>query len=168
LPPSVFGISGSTNPTGDYAQTIQMIKARTAYLAKQANDTNYSASRVQQAVTDVTGGTVRQAGGITLPPERGMPQRQFEGVMAGLTDQDLAGVTSQNGKPITANFLRAYGRLEAVGPGQYLVNFAKQGADQPIYAHTGWDTAQPFPFVLDLKGRQPQPLPTPPAFAGAP
>jgi hypothetical protein len=170
LPPSVFGISGSTNPTGDYAQTIQMIKARTAYLAKQANTTDYSANLVKQAVADVTGGTVKQAGGITLPPERGMSQRQFEGVMAGLTDQDLAGATDKSGRPITANFLRANGRLEAVGPGKYLVNFAKPGADQPIYAFKGLDQFAPElePFELDLKGRQPQPLPAPPSFAGAP
>jgi hypothetical protein len=84
-------------------------------------------------------------------------QTEFDGRMAGITDTDLAGVTDQNGRPVTANFLRGYGHLEAIGPGRYLVNFGGPG-EKPIYAYSGWGEDTPGAvqrFVLDLSGRKP-------------
>jgi len=76
--------------------------------------------------------------------------------MAGITDTDLAGVTDQNGRPVTANFLRGQGHLEAIGPGRYMVNFGGPG-EKPIYAYSGFgDTPGGVQrFVLDLSGRKP-------------
>jgi hypothetical protein len=157
LPPSVYDSKTRLNPQGNYSTTSRMIQARYAYLA--ANDPKgggeYSKARLQQAVNDVTGGTVRMNGGTTLAPSRGMTQSQFEGVMAGITDRDLGGVTDLNGHPLTANMLRGMGRLEAIGPGRYLVNLSK--GDPPIYAYNGWGDAPGGGdrFVLDLTGKPP-------------
>jgi hypothetical protein len=157
LPPSVYDSKTRLNPEGNYSTTSRMIQARYAYLA--ANDPKgggeYSKARLQQAVNDVTGGTVRMNGGTTLAPARGMTQSQFEGVMQGITDRDLAGVTDLAGHPLTANMLRGMGRLEAIGPGRYLVNLSK--GDPPIYAYNGWGDAPGGGdrFVLDLTGKPP-------------
>jgi hypothetical protein len=85
--------------------------------------------------------------------------------MNGITDTDLAGVTDQNGRAISANYLRSQGHLEAIGPGQYMVNFAGPG-EKPIYAYTGWGDAPGGVrrFNLDLTGRKPGPLPTAPLY----
>jgi len=157
LPPSAYDSKTRLNPQGNYSTTSRMIQARYAYLA--ANDPKgggeYSKARLQQAVNDVTGGTVRMNGGTTLAPARGMTQSQFEGVMAGITDRDLAGVTDLAGHPLTANMLRGMGRLEAIGSGRYLVNLSK--GDPPIYAYNGWGDAPGGGdrFVLDLTGKPP-------------
>jgi hypothetical protein len=166
LPPSAYGSENRLNPAGAYSITARMIQARYAYLA--ANDPKgggeYSKARLQQAVTDVTGGTVRMNGGTTVAPARGMTQTQFEGVMQGLTDRDFANVTDLNGHQLTANMVRGMGRLEAIGPGQYLVNFSK--GDPPIYAYTGWGEGGGVRrFVLDLTGKAP--VYPQPNFAGA-
>jgi len=93
-----------------------------------------------------------------------MTQTQFEGVMQGLTDRDFANVTDLNGHQLTANMVRGMGRLEAIGPGQYLVNFSK--GDPPIYAYTGWGEGGGVRrFVLDLTGKAP--VYPQPNFAGA-
>jgi hypothetical protein len=166
LPPTAFGSETRFDPTGNYAKIDQMIKARYTFLA--ANDpkgTEYSSSRLQQAVDDVTGGIVSMNGGRTVAPERGMSQSRFDGLMNGITDTDLAGVTDQNGRAISANYLRSQGHLEAIGPGQYMVNFAGPG-EKPIYAYTGWGDAPGGVrrFNLDLTGRKPGPLPTAPLY----
>jgi hypothetical protein len=134
----------------------QMIKARYTFLAAQANTPEYNSKLLDQAIGDVTGGLVRQAGVKTLPPARGMSQAQFDGVMAGIKDTDLAGVTSLHGEPVSADFLRSQGRLEAIGDGKYLVNFAGPG-EKPIYAYSGWgDTPGGVRrFELDLSGKKP-------------
>src|SRR5262249_47433345 len=113
------------------------------------------------AVGDVTGGLVSQAGAKTLAPERGMTQAQFDGVMRGLNDGDFAGASDLNGRPISANFVRSQGRLEAIRPGRYLVNFSAPG-DKPVYAYRGWgDTPGAVDrFVLDLTGRKAAPNPS--------
>ena len=157
LPPTAYGSETRLDPTGNYAKVDQMIKARYAYLS--ANDpkgAEYSNARLTQAVNDVTGGIVRLNGGKTVAPERGMSQIQFDGVMAGITDKDLQGATDLNGRPVSANFLRNQGHLEAIGPGRYLVNFAGAG-EKPIYAYSGYgDTPAGINrFVLDLSGRKP-------------
>jgi hypothetical protein len=160
LPPTAYGSETRLDPTGNYAKVDQMVKARYAYLA--ANDpkgAEYSTARLNQAVADVTGGTVRMNGATTVAPARGMPQATFDGIMAGMTDRDLAGATNLNGQPLTANLLRQMGHLEAVGPGRYLVNLGGPG-EKPIYAYSGWGDSPEAPmqrFVLDLTGRQPAP-----------
>jgi len=161
FPPTAFGSERRLDPEGNYATMSQMIKARYTYLA--ANDpkgANYSSARLDQAINDVTGGVVSQAGVKTIAPERGMTQARFDGVMAGITDGDLAGASDLSGRPISANMLRRSGRLEAVGQGRYMVNFAAPG-DKPIYAYRGWGDAPGGidRFVLDLTGRQPAPVP---------
>jgi hypothetical protein len=153
FPSTAFDSETRTEPAGNYATMGQMIKARYTFLAAQANAPQYNSKLLDQAVNDVTGGLVRQNGVKTLPPARGMSQSQFDGVMAGITDTDLAGVTDQNGRQVTANFLRGYGHLEAIGDGKYLVNFAGPG-EKPIYAYSGVQR-----FALDLTGRQPKPPP---------
>ena len=157
FPATAFDGETRFDPEGNYATMGQMIKARYTFLA--ANDpkgAEYSTSRLDQAINDVTGGTVRQGGVKTIAPERGMTQARFDGVMAGLTDRDVAGVTDLNGRQVTADYLRRNGRLEAVGPGQYWVNFSAP-SDRPVYAYRGWgDTPGGVQrFVLDLTGRAP-------------
>jgi hypothetical protein len=156
FPSTAFDSETRSEPAGNYATMAQMIKARYTFLAAQSNTPQYNSKLLDQAVNDVTGGLVRQNGVKTLPPARGMSQSQFDGVMAGITDTDLAGVTDQNGRQVTANFLRGQGHLEAIGPGQYMVNFAGPG-EKPIYAYSGFgDTPGGVQrFVLDLSGRKP-------------
>ena len=164
LPPTAYGAETRLDPTGNYAKVDQMIKARYAYLS--ANDpkgAEYSSARLNQAVNDVTGGTVRLNGARTVAPAAGMTQAQFDGIMAGITDKDLQGATNLNGAPLTANLLRQMGHLEAIGPGRYTVNLGGPG-EKAIYAFSGWgDTPEseapggPRKFVLDLTGRQPAP-----------
>lgn len=159
LPTTVFSVAARTNPTGDYATTAAMVRARYADLSAQAADSAYSGDRVRQAVQDVTGGILYQNGAPLIAPARGMTQPQFDGVIAGLTDRDLDGVTDLNGRPISAAYLQRSGHLESVGPGRYLVNFASGG--KPIYAFQYANTERPQPFVLDLNGRRPTQPPIP-------
>jgi hypothetical protein len=165
FPSTAFGSERRLDPDGNYATMSQMIKARYTFLAAQANTPEYNSKLLTQAVNDVTGGVVSQAGVKTIAPERGMTQARFDGVMAGLTDGDLAGATDLNGRPVSANLLRQQGRLEAIGPGRYMVNFAGP-AEKPIYAYRGWGDAPGGidRFVLDLTGRKPGPLPTAPLY----
>jgi hypothetical protein len=156
FPSTAFDSETRTEPEGNYATMGQMIKARYTYLAAHSNTTEYNSKLLDQAINDVTGGQVSQAGVKTIAPERGMPQAQFDGVMSNITDTDLAGVTDQNGRQVSANFLRSQGHLEAIGPGRYLVNFGGPG-EKPIYAYFGFgDTPGGVQrFVLDLSGRKP-------------
>jgi hypothetical protein len=67
-------------------------------------------------------------------------------------------VTSLNGQPISAAYLRGQAQLQnADGPGRYYVTL---GRDQtaPIYAYQNTNTERPNKFVLDLRGRQPPPF----------
>jgi hypothetical protein len=156
LPATAFGSEGRTNPTGNYATIARMVQARYAYLA--INDpkagTTFSAERLQTAVNDVTGGIVEH-NGKTIVPTRGMTQSQFDQILWGINDQDLAGVHDIAGQPLTEALFRREARLEAIGNGRYLVNLSK--GDPPSYAMTGVGTEPGGPprFVLDLTRRQP-------------
>jgi hypothetical protein len=156
FPSTAFDSETRTEPTGNYATMAQMIKGQYTFLAARSNTPQYNSKLLDQAINDVTGGLVRLNGVKTLPPAPGMPQAQFDGVMAGLTDRELAGATDLNGRPVTADFVRAQGHLEAIGQGRYLVNFGGSG-EKPIYAYSGFgDTpAGVQRFVLDLTGRKP-------------
>jgi hypothetical protein len=160
LPATVFPMGNArTDPTGDYATMGEMVRARYAYLSAQSGDINYSADRVQKAVNDVTGGVLSMNGGKFIAPRPGMPQTQFDGVMLSVTDNDLAGVTSLSGEPISADYLRSQARLESIGPGRYYVTLGRDQA-APIYAYSQQDNIEAplAKFVLDLRGRQPPPF----------
>ena len=157
FPSTAFDSETRTEPAGNYATMAQMIKALYTHRAAQSNTPQYNSKLLDQAIHDVTGGLVTLNGVKTLPPARDVSQVEFDGRMAGITDTDLAGVTDQNGRQVTANFLRGQGHLEAIGPGRYLVNFAGPG-EKPIYAYSGWGEDTPGAvqrFVLDLSGRKP-------------
>jgi hypothetical protein len=164
LPASTFTLQNRTDPAGPYATMSTMIKARYADLAAQAGATDYSADRLKQATTDVTGGVLTHNGGPLIAPSRGMPQQQFDAVIRGVTDQDLKGVTDAAGNQITAAYLQRSARLESVGDGKYRVML---GSDpmKPVYAYQGANSEAPQKFVLDLKGRAAAPIagfPAPP------
>ena len=156
LPASVFTLQDRTDPAGAYATTATMIKARYADLSAQAGQTTYDSARLQQAATDVTGGILRHNGGSLIAPARGMDQPTFDGILRGVTDNDMAGVRTLGGQPVSADYLRSNGQLESVGDGRY---FVKLGADpmRPIYAYgPNPDAAYGAPvskFILDLRGR---------------
>lgn len=154
LPSTTFSLAGRTNPSGDYATMTAMVKARYADLAAQSGDMKYSADRLSKAVTDVTGGVLSHNGGSLIAPRRGMTQPQFDGIMLGIADADLAGVTTLSGQPVSPQYLRSSAQLESVGEGRYLVRL---GSDplKPIYAMRNANTESPTPFVLDLRGRTP-------------
>ena len=166
LPSTIFSLPARTNPSGDYATMAAMVKARYADLSAQDGKTDYSAPRVEQAVNDVTGGVLAHNGAKIIAPSRGMSQPQFDSVMQGITDKDLAGVTTLNGQPITPGYLRGAAHLESVGEGRYLVTLGGS-AEKPIYAFQYANTERPTPFVLDLRGRQPGQLAFQPPEIGA-
>jgi hypothetical protein len=154
LPASIFPLHARTDPTGPYATMGAMVRARYADLSAQVGDTKYSAERVKQAVEDVTGGVLYHNGGALIAPARGMTQGQFDGVMAGVTDKDLAGVSTLNGAPVTADYLRNSATLQSAGDGRYFVTLGRIAA-APIYAYQYANTEAPQKFMLDLRGRRP-------------
>ncbi len=151
LPVSAFPPATRMDPAGPLSAMGQAIDARYAYLAAQAADTSgaVNTTRLRQAASDVTGGILRQNGAPVVAPMRGMTQRDFDGIMTGLSDGDLQGVTTGNGRPITADYVRGSAKLQAVGDGRYLVQINGNDA-APMYAAKDGRA-----FVLSLKGRQP-------------
>jgi hypothetical protein len=88
-----------------------------------------------------------------------MDQTKFDKVMYGITDDDLAGVTTLSGEPVTFDFLFPGGfcalnvaTLKSMGEGRYFVKLGKDPL-RPIYAYTGANTESPQKFVLDLRNR---------------
>lgn len=160
LPASTFTLQDRTDPSGAYSTMETMIKSRYADLSAQAGQTTYSRDRLNQAVTDVTGGILSHNGGTLIAPARGMTQPQFDGVLRGLTDNDFDGVRTLGGQPITADYVRGNGQLESAGDGRY---FVKLGRDPltPIYAYgANRDAvygAAPGKFILDLRNRSAAP-----------
>lgn len=152
LPPAMFTDNDRADPTGPYATMTAMISARYADLAAQTGDHNYSAKRVQQAVDDVTGGVLHFNGAPLIAPVRGMQQGQFDATIAGLGDKDLDGVTTLQGEPVTADYVRDNAHLQGVGDGRYYVTLGHNPA-KPIYAYLGANTEAPTKFVLDLRNR---------------
>lgn len=116
------------------------IRARYADLSAVAGDSGgiLNDSRLQQAVTDVTGGIVRWNGQSVLAPVRGMSQRQFDQVMNSLTDADLSGVTDLAGRPVRAETLRRWGTLRETSTGYF------------VDVQGGFLQRDGAPFVLDL------------------
>jgi len=60
LPASIFSLGARTDATGSYAVAQGMVKARYADLSAQLGDNSgtFKKERLEQAVNDVTGGTV--------------------------------------------------------------------------------------------------------------
>jgi hypothetical protein len=154
IPASTFSLAARTDASGPYAVAQGMVKARYADLSAQSADTTGKPNpeRLTQAVNDVTGGILDYNGGKLIAPVRFMPQATFDRTMYGLTDADLAGVSTLNGQPVGANYLRDSATLESAGDGRYYV---KLGNDplKPVYAFTGANTESPKPFLLDLRNR---------------
>jgi hypothetical protein len=154
LPASTFSLAARTDASGPLAVAQGMVKARYADLSAQAADTSgkLDKNRLQKAVDDVTGGILDHNGGKLLAPVRGMPQSIFDRTMYGITDNDMAGVTTLNGQKVDAGYLRSSATLESVGDGRY---FVKLGSDplRPVYAYTGANSEMPQKFMLDLRNR---------------
>lgn len=170
LPPAAFGLVASTDPHGAYATATGMVKARYADLSAQAGDVSgkLNEDRLRTSVTDVTGGVLSHNGAPLIAPQRGMSQIDFGRTLGGVTDADLAGVSTLNGAPVTADYLRGSAQLESIGSGRYLLRLGKDPA-RPVYAYQGANTEAPQKFVLDLRSRPlgPDPISTfsPAAFA---
>jgi hypothetical protein len=155
LPQGAFSLAGRTDPSGPYATMRGAAIARYADLtAQEGGKKDFSTARLQTAVNDVTGGILTHNGAKFIAPQRGMPQATFDRVLWGVTDQDLAGVTTLAGEPVTATIPARPAQLESYGDGRYLVRL---GSDpmRPIYAVQNANTETPQPFVLDLRGRRP-------------
>lgn len=160
LPPTTFTLAARTDDNGAYAVMKGAVKARYADLAAQSGDVSgkINNDRLQTAIDDVTGGVLDLNGGKFIAPARGMDARTFEGVLAGVTDNDMPGVSTLNGQRVDANYLRAAGQLESVGDGRYLVRLGRDPL-KPVYAYQGAYGEAPQKFVLDLRGRQPAVVP---------
>jgi tail lysozyme len=154
LPEDAFSLEGRTSPTGAYATMRGAIVARYADLMAQnpSAKKEFSSTLLKQASDDVTGGIVSQGGADLIAPVRGMKQHDFDSLMYGITDKDVAGVTTLNGQPLSPEYLRNSAQLEGVGQGRYMVRLGKDPM-KPIYAFTGADTETPRPFILDLRNR---------------
>ncbi len=80
-----------------------------------------------------------------------MTQTQFDSKLWGVTQKDLEGVTTLNGKPLTVDELRHGAHLESSSDGQYRVLLGRStdyGTQQPIYTVKDGKV-----FNLDLRNR---------------
>jgi len=154
LPPTAFaaGLEGSRQTLLDAA------RARYADLSSQAGDISgdLNDARMQQAISEVTGGLVEFNGGDVVAPRYGMTQDQFDEMISRLGPNDLAGAVTPSGQPVSVDELRSGGRLRAIADGRYVLEFG------PSYAPTSVLRAAPHPlggadktfaFVLDLRDR---------------
>jgi hypothetical protein len=152
LPAAAFNVASRTDPRGPYSSMQDAIDGRYAFLSAQAKDNsgNVNTSRLKQATDDVTGGVLQHNGAAVIAPARGMTQGQFDGVLWGVSDTDLAAAQTTSGKKIDADYLRSSAKLQARSDGQYYLQVNRDD-DHPQYAVTKAGT----PFVLDLRGRKP-------------
>ncbi len=130
------------------------IRARYADLSAIAGDTSgvLVTDRLDQAITDVTGGVLQWSGRALLTPARGMTQGQLNEVMDTLTDADLAGAEDLAQRSITAAQFRAWATLASLGDGRYSVWYQGQAL---LDAEGGY-------FILDLRDKAAAVM-TPPA-----
>jgi hypothetical protein len=94
----------------------------------------------------------RLNGGKLIAPRRGMTQVDFGKTMYGITDDDLKGVTTISGQPVTADYLRNRATLESVGGGLYRVKLGTNELN-PIYAMSYANTDTPRKFEFDLRNK---------------
>ncbi|MCK1585492.1 hypothetical protein IVB03_39550 [Bradyrhizobium sp. 168] len=171
LPAGAFTLAARTDPQGAYAVMRGAVVARVADLAATNPnfDGKFGDALFQRAVADVTGGVVTHNGASLITPIRGMNQRQFDAKMAGLADQDLQGVTTLSGTPVTAEYVRNNAQLESLSDGRYLLRLGRD-PERPIYAFRNLGVqGQPMkPFALDLRQIAPNTsLPDPMALSSA-
>lgn len=98
---------------------LESATARYADLSHQAGDTSgeFNDTRMQQAITEVTGGVVEMNGYSVIVPKYGMTQDDFDKRLSQLTDADLADVVATNGVAVQARDVRDQARLRAVADG---------------------------------------------------
>ncbi|ASY64481.1 Phage protein [Sinorhizobium sojae CCBAU 05684] len=135
---------------------LEAATARYADLSNQSGDTSgqLSDERMQQAITEVTGGLVDMNGYSVIAPRYGQTQDDFDKTLTALTDQDLAGAVTSSGQAVRASDLRNEGRLRAIADGRYILEFGN--ADYPTYVMrqpSPGSYTEPSVFVLDLRNR---------------
>ncbi|QIB35807.1 hypothetical protein [Ancylobacter pratisalsi] len=157
LPATAFGSNSRTGETGPYAVLREAVRARYADLSATVGDTTgrLDENRLQRAVEDISGGVLSHSGSPLIAPERGMSQRDFDGILSGITEADLAGVSTLSGSAVTPEYLRNSASLETIGQGRYFVRLNRDPA-RPSYA-----VRDGQPFMLDLRDRQPAPVVAP-------
>jgi len=149
LPVAAFNLAARTSPTGAFAVLSQAMDATS--LSAQAGDTSGvpNRERLKQAADDVTGGILYHNGAPIIAPRRGATQSEFDTLLGSYSDSDMRGVTTGNGAPITADYLRNSTRLHAVADGRYLVQINSVDAN-PLYAKGPDGKA----WVLDMSNRR--------------
>lgn len=134
---------------------LESATARYADLSQQSGDTSgdLSADRMQQAVTEVTGGVLDMNGYPTIAPTYGMKQDDFDKRLSQLTDQDLAGAITSTGQRVSARDLLNEGRLRAVADGRYILEFGRPDSPTYVMRQPSPGTYRQSTFVLDLRAR---------------
>jgi hypothetical protein len=148
LPPIAFG----PGMEGARQDVLRAVRARYADLSATAGDESgeFNDDRFGRAVQEVTGGLLEFNNETVIAPRYGMAQEEFDGLVAGLTDQDLTGAVTESGAPITAEqFWNSGARLRAYQDGRYFIEFGSR--ENPTYAGSSTGGA----FVLDLRPRGP-------------
>lgn len=156
LPATAFSVEGRTKPGGSYDMFAKSVKAVYADISQRMGDTSgvVKPQRLQDAITMVTGGVLTHNGAPLIAPVYGMSQSDFDRTLFGVTDKDLEGVTTQNGQPLTKEYLRSTAQLESRSDGTYRVLLGRDPM-KPVYAYIrqAGVPIQPRPFVLDLRNR---------------
>ncbi|WP_457663996.1 transglycosylase SLT domain-containing protein [Sinorhizobium medicae] len=143
---------------GSRQSLLEAATARYADLSHQSGDTSGALSdeRMQQAITEVTGGLVDMNGSPVIAPRYGMTQDDFDKTLSSLSDQDLMGAVTTSGQPVRISDLRNEGRLRAVADGRYVLEFGNPA--YPTYVmrsapHPSGGVDLNSVFVLDLRNR---------------
>lgn len=143
---------------GSRQSLLEAATARYADLSHQSGDTSgeLSDERMQQAITEVTGGLVDMNGSPVIAPRYGMTQDDFDKTLSSLSDQDLMGAVTTSGQPVRISDLRNEGRLRAVADGRYVLEFGNPA--YPTYVmrsapHPSGGVDLNSVFVLDLRNR---------------
>lgn len=134
---------------------LESATARYADLAQQAGDTSgeLNPERMQQAVTEVTGGLVDMNGYQVIAPTYGMKQDEFDKRIEAVGDADLAGAITSTGQRVTADDLRSQGRLRAIADGRYVLEFGRPESPSYVMRQPSPGTYRQSTFVLDLRNR---------------
>lgn len=128
----ILGDSLDLSPSmiSDVQEAAKSFYANGAALGEELNG-----DRLRGAVQAVTGGVLEHNGdglrtGKFIAPKAGMPQAQFDGMIANIQDKDLKGAyigNSANREPVTAVMMRDDLQLVSVGNGRYFLRFPNVG-----------------------------------------
>lgn len=135
---------------------LESATARYADLSQQSGDTSgdLNSDRMQQAITEVTGGVLDMNGYPVIAPTYGMTQDDFDKRLSGLTDADLAGAVTTSGQPVRARDLISQGRIRAVADGRYVLEFGPEASPTYVMRQPSPGNYRgPSTFVLDLGSR---------------